>query len=52
MGLKFKDADEERGVLELCQYANAHNQMPLTEDEVRFNAEYPEQVRRILTVTV
>ena len=51
MGLEIKGADEERRTLELCQYANAHNQMPLTDDEVRFIAGYPEQVRRILTAT-
>ena len=39
LGLKFKDADEERQVLDLCQYANAHNQMPLTQDEILFIAQ-------------
>ncbi|MBI4497486.1 MAG: homocitrate synthase [Chloroflexi bacterium] len=51
MGIQFANADEERKALELCQYANLHNQIPLTEDEIRFIAQYPEQVRRILTLT-
>jgi hypothetical protein len=39
-------------VLELVQYANLHNQKPLTDDELRFIAIYPEIVRKILTVNI
>ena len=33
------------------RYATAHNQLNLTDDELRFIAKYPEQVRQILTIT-
>ena len=48
LGIKLKD---ERVILSLVQYANLHNQMPLTEDELKFIAEYPGIVKKILTVT-
>ncbi len=48
LGIKLKD---ERAILSLVQYANLHNQMPLTEDELKFIAEYPGIVKKILTVT-
>lgn len=51
LGITFDDAQEAQKVLDLVQYANAHNQMPLTEDELRFIAQYPEQVRKVLTMT-
>ena len=35
---------------DLVRYANAHNQLPLTDDELRFISRYPQQVTRILTV--
>ena len=47
LGIKLKD---ERKILNLVQYANLHNQMPLTEDELKFIAEYPGIVKKILTV--
>ncbi|MGE5554295.1 MAG: homocitrate synthase [Betaproteobacteria bacterium] len=40
-----------RETLDLVQYAWQHNQMPLTPDELWLIANYPEQVRQILTVT-
>lgn len=48
LGLELKD---ERTTLELVQYASAHNQMPLTPDELWLIANYPEQVKKILTMT-
>jgi homocitrate synthase NifV len=36
-------------VLELAQYANLHTQKPLTDDELRFIATYPEIANKILT---
>lgn len=50
LGIEFKDAAEAQRVLELVQYANAQNQQPLTDDELRFISEHPEEVAQILTV--
>ncbi|UMZ72742.1 hypothetical protein [Natranaerofaba carboxydovora] len=43
--------DNEREVLKLVQYANAHNQQPLTEEELKFIAKYPAQVADILSLS-
>ncbi|HEY8490295.1 MAG TPA: homocitrate synthase [Dehalococcoidia bacterium] len=51
LGITFQDEAEARRVLKLVQYANAHNQLPLTDDELRFIAAYPEEVAQILTLT-
>lgn len=50
LGIEFPDDDEARKVLEIVQYANLHTQKPLTDDELRLIAHYPEIVRTILTV--
>ncbi|MCX8028246.1 MAG: homocitrate synthase [Thermodesulfovibrionales bacterium] len=50
LGIEFHDDAEARNVLELVQFANLHTQKPLTDDELRFIAHYPEVVRKILTV--
>ena len=50
MGIHFHDDNEARNVLELAQYANLHTQKPLTDDELRFIASYPDIVRKIMTV--
>ena len=50
LGITFPDTESAERVLDLVRYANAHNQLPLTEDELRFITRYPEQVRKILTV--
>ena len=50
LGITFPDAESTERILNLVRYASAHNQLPLTDDELRFIAKYPEQVRRILTV--
>lgn len=50
LGIEFHDDNEARRILELVQYANLHTQKPLTDDELRFIAKYPEIVRKILTV--
>lgn len=52
LGIHFKDDKEARTVLELVQYANLHNQKPLTDDELRLIAQHPDTVRKILTVTI
>lgn len=49
--LKFKDEHEATKILELVRYANVHTQKPLTEDELRFIAKYPEIARKIFTMT-
>lgn len=51
LGIEFHDDSEARNILELVQYANLHTQKPLTDDELRFIATYPDIVRQILTVT-
>ena len=48
--VKFKDEKEATKILELVRYANVHTQQPLTEDELRFIAKYPEQARKIFTM--
>jgi homocitrate synthase NifV len=50
LGIHFKSDEDARRVLELVQYANLHTQKPLTDDELRFIASYPEVVKKILTV--
>jgi homocitrate synthase NifV len=51
IGVTFADNDSAKQILELVQFASAHTQKPLTDDELRFIAKFPDQVRRILTVT-
>lgn len=49
--IKFKDDKDATKILELVRYANVHTQRPLTEDELRFIAKYPEIARKIFTMT-
>lgn len=49
--IEFKDEEEATKILELARYANVHTQKPLTHDELRFIAHYPEQACKIMTVT-
>jgi len=51
LGITFPDDEEAEHILTLVRHANAHNQVPLTDDELRFVAKHPQQARRILTVT-
>lgn len=48
--IEFKDDAEATKILELTRYANVHTQKPLTDDELKFIAKYPEQAKKILTV--
>ena len=48
--LKFRNDKEAREILELVRYANVHTQKPVTEDEMKFIAKYPEQAREIMSV--
>jgi isopropylmalate/homocitrate/citramalate synthase len=49
--LKFDDDNHARQIMELVRYANVHTQKPVTEDEMKFIATYPEQAKKIMTVT-
>ncbi len=49
--VEFKNDEEARKILELVRFANVHTQKPLTESELKFIAMYPEQARKIMTVT-
>ncbi len=49
--VEFKNDEEATKILELVRYANVHTQKPLTNDELKFIAKYPEQAGKILTVT-
>lgn len=49
LGIHFHDDNEARKVLELVQYANLHTQKPMTDDELRFIAQYPDISRKIMT---
>jgi len=47
----FHSEEEAKKVLELARYANVHKQKPLTADELKFIAHYPEQAKKIMTMT-
>jgi homocitrate synthase NifV len=51
-GITFEDNDAALQVLNLVQAANAHNQMQLTPDELRFIAEHPRQVHQLLSLSI
>ncbi len=50
MGMPMPDGRDALEVFTLVQYANAHNNLPLTDDELRVIALYPKAVRQILTM--
>lgn len=51
IGVAFRDDEEANLILNLVRYASAHNQLPLTEDELYLIAAYPEEIRKVLTIT-
>ncbi len=51
LGINFPDDMTAERILELVRYANAHTQKPLTDDELRFIAAYPDETKLLLTVT-
>jgi homocitrate synthase NifV len=51
MEIEFKSDKQAREILELVRYANVHKQKPLTDDELKFIARYPEITKQILTIT-
>ena len=52
LGITFESDEAALQTLNLVQAANAHNQIQLTSDELRFIADYPYQIHKILTVTI
>lgn len=48
--VEFHDDNDARRILEIAQYANLHTQKPLTDDELKLIASYPDVVREILSV--
>ena len=48
--IKFEDEKEARRILELVRYANVHNQKPLTEEELKFVAKYPDIAKKLVTM--
>lgn len=48
--IRFKNDKEATRILELVRYANVQTQKPLTNDELRFIAKYPDIARKIFTV--
>lgn len=49
--IKFKNDKEATKILELVRYANVHTQKPLTHDELRFIAKYPDIAKKIFTMS-
>lgn len=50
LGIEFSDDNDARRIFEIVQYANLHTQKPLTDDELKLIANYPDIVREILSV--
>ncbi len=51
IGVTLPDDDSAKHILELVQFASAHTQLPLTDDELCFIASHPEEASKILTLT-
>lgn len=49
--IEFKNEDEAHKILELVRYANVHTQKPLTVDELKFIAKYPNVAKKIMTMS-
>ena len=47
LGIEFKNDKVARKILDLVQYANLHNQKPLTDDELKFIAKYPKVIAKL-----
>jgi isopropylmalate/homocitrate/citramalate synthase len=50
IGITFDDDESARYILDLVQFASAHTQLPLTDDELCFIAMHPAVTKRILTL--
>lgn len=51
LGITFESDEQAARILELVQYADLHTGKPLTEEELRFIAMYPEESAKIMTLT-
>lgn len=51
IGITFDDDESARYILDLVQFASAHTQLPLTDDELCFIAMHPAVAKRILTLS-
>jgi homocitrate synthase NifV len=52
LGITFERDEVAMDVLNLVQATNAHNQMQLAPDELRFIAEHPAQVHKLLSLSI
>jgi hypothetical protein len=52
LGITFEDDEAALQILNLVQAANAHNQIQLAPDELRFIAEHPRQVHKLLSLSI
>jgi len=50
--VEFSSDEEAREILDLVRLANVTTGKPLTEDELKFVAKYPEEARAILTLSI
>jgi len=50
--IEFHSDEEAREILDLVRLANVTTGKPLTEDELKFVAHYPEEARKILTLSL
>lgn len=48
--IKFQDDKHAKRILELVRHANVHTQKPVTEDELLFIAENPDEAKQIMTL--
>ena len=49
--IKFRNDKQATEILELVRYANVHTQQPLTNDELKFIAKYPDIAKQIFTMS-
>ena len=52
LGITIEDDEVAMELLNLVQATNAHNQMQLTPDELRFISRYPWQVHKLLSLSI
>lgn len=50
--VEFHSDEEAREILDLVRFANVTTGKPLTEDELKFVAQYPQQARAIMTLSL
>lgn len=52
LGITFSNNGQAQQILELVQYANAHTQQPLADDELLLIYNHPEEVRKLLLINI